>query len=85
VPVLRDDGRPAWREPLTIAHLTAEIARDAVRTFSLPTRDRIRMCAGDSCSLIYLDASRGPQRRWCSMQRCGNRAKVRGFRERQER
>ncbi|WP_235492647.1 MULTISPECIES: CGNR zinc finger domain-containing protein [unclassified Leifsonia] len=28
----------------------------------------------------YVDTSRAGTRRWCSMQRCGNRAKVRKFR-----
>jgi predicted RNA-binding Zn ribbon-like protein len=74
----------AWRGPLTGRELIAEIARDAVRTLGRPTRDRIRMCEGVNCSLVYLDTSRPGRRRWCSMQRCGNRHKVRAFRSRQE-
>ncbi|MDI5982688.1 CGNR zinc finger domain-containing protein, partial [Amycolatopsis magusensis] len=30
-----------------------------------------------------LDTSRPGNRRWCSMQRCGNRNKVKAYRERQ--
>ena len=41
---------------------------------------RIRECSADDCRLVYLDTSRSGTRRWCSMQRCGNRAKVRTFR-----
>jgi predicted RNA-binding Zn ribbon-like protein len=32
--------------------------------------------------MIYRDESRTGTRRWCSMQRCGNRAKVRAHRAR---
>ncbi|WIB37118.1 CGNR zinc finger domain-containing protein [Curtobacterium sp. MCJR17_043] len=31
---------------------------------------------------MFYDSSRGGTRRWCSMQRCGNRAKVRAHRAR---
>ncbi len=79
-----DTGASAWRGPLTGAELVAEIARDAVRTLSRPARDRVRMCGGDNCYLLYLDTSRPGRRRWCSMQRCGNRHKVNAFRNRQE-
>jgi predicted RNA-binding Zn ribbon-like protein len=38
---------------------------------------RIRQCAAHNCYLTFLDTSRPDSRRWCSMERCGNRAKVR--------
>jgi predicted RNA-binding Zn ribbon-like protein len=39
---------------------------------------RVRECPGeDGCGWLFLDASRNGGRRWCSMQVCGNRAKVR--------
>jgi predicted RNA-binding Zn ribbon-like protein len=39
---------------------------------------RVRECPGDDgCGWLFLDASRNGGRRWCSMQVCGNRAKVR--------
>jgi hypothetical protein len=31
---------------------------------------------------VFEDTSRGGRRRWCDMQSCGNRAKVRRFRSR---
>jgi predicted RNA-binding Zn ribbon-like protein len=45
--------------------------------------ERVRQCAGESCSWLFLDTSRNGLRRWCDMQACGNRAKVRRFRQRQ--
>jgi predicted RNA-binding Zn ribbon-like protein len=46
--------------------------------------DRVRRCAGNDCLLTFVDTSRPGRRRWCSMERCGNRAKVRAFRNRQQ-
>ncbi|MBW8872916.1 MAG: CGNR zinc finger domain-containing protein, partial [Leifsonia sp.] len=43
---------------------------------------RIRECSAEDCRLVYLDTSRSGTRRWCSMHRCGNRAKVREHRAR---
>jgi predicted RNA-binding Zn ribbon-like protein len=79
-----DGGRATWREPVTGAQIAAAIARDAVRTFAEPTVGRIRKCGADNCYLMYVDTSRPGRRRWCSMQRCGNRHKVKEFRERGE-
>jgi predicted RNA-binding Zn ribbon-like protein len=84
VPQIGSDGAPTWRRPLSAAHLAAAIARDAVGTLTLPRSTRVRMCAADDCYLIYLDTSRPGNRRWCSMDRCGNRAKVRDHRRRKE-
>ena len=38
---------------------------------------RIRECDADDCNWLFLDRSRGGNRRWCSMKSCGNRAKAR--------
>jgi predicted RNA-binding Zn ribbon-like protein len=40
------------------------------------------MCEGDDCYLMFFDTSRPGNRRWCSMQRCGNRHKVGAYRSR---
>lgn len=38
--------------------------------------DRVRSCEHEACVLWFLDTSKGGRRRWCSMDRCGNRAKA---------
>ena len=76
------DGVAAWAGPVTAAAALALVARDAVDLFGGPRRARVRRCAGERCRLIFADESRSGRRRWCSMQRCGNRAKVRAFRDR---
>lgn len=42
--------------------------------------DRLRECR--RCTHLFLDHGRGQGRRWCSMARCGNRAKAEAFRAR---
>ncbi len=46
------------------------------------TWQRLKVCAADSCQWAFYDASRNRSATWCDMRVCGNRAKVRGFRER---
>jgi len=47
------------------------------------TPDRIRRCEHPTCVLWFLDTSRNGTRRWCSMERCGNRAKAKRHYDRQ--
>ncbi|MCM2428179.1 CGNR zinc finger domain-containing protein [Streptomyces sp. RKAG337] len=63
--------------------LLAAVARDAVELLTDPAaRAQLRRCEGESCSLVYLDASRGRRRRWCSSEVCGNRERVARHRRR---
>jgi CGNR zinc finger protein/putative stress-induced transcription regulator len=47
------------------------------------TWTRFRTCADPTCTGVFYDASKNHSRKWCSMQSCGNRNKVRSFRERE--
>ena len=76
-PQLLQQGRP------TLDQLLATIARDAV-VMLRDRSDRLRQCRAHDCNLVYLDSSRSANRTWCSMQRCGNRHKVRQQRARQK-
>lgn len=40
---------------------------------------RIRECAADSCRALFVDTTRNGSRRWCSMRRCGSRAKASAY------
>jgi predicted RNA-binding Zn ribbon-like protein len=63
--------------------LLAAVARDAVDLLTDPNaRAQLRHCEGESCSLVYLDTSRGRRRRWCSSEVCGNRERVARHRRR---
>jgi predicted RNA-binding Zn ribbon-like protein len=60
----------------------AQLARAAVELVAGPDLRRIDNCANPSCSLMFIDHSRPGRRRWCSMERCGNRAKTTRYRQR---
>jgi predicted RNA-binding Zn ribbon-like protein len=40
---------------------------------------RVRECADSGCPVLFLDTSRNGSRRWCSMERCGARAKASAY------
>jgi predicted RNA-binding Zn ribbon-like protein len=42
----------------------------------------LKECAGEDCSAVFFDRSKNHSGRWCSMSTCGNRAKVRAWRDR---
>jgi predicted RNA-binding Zn ribbon-like protein len=64
--------RVLWPVPMSAAELLT--SSDLVK---------LRQCAGAECGWLFLDTSRNHRRQWCDMQDCGNRAKVRRFRQRQ--
>jgi predicted RNA-binding Zn ribbon-like protein len=60
-----------------------EIARTASRLLTSPRLARVRPCAAVTCGWWFLDDSKNGSRRWCDMKICGNREKIRRFRDRQ--
>ena len=48
------------------------------------TWSRLKACREDSCEWAFYDATRNHSRTWCDMQVCGNRAKARAYRHRQQ-
>ncbi|MDT7578070.1 MAG: hypothetical protein QOH17_4403 [Pseudonocardiales bacterium] len=45
---------------------------------------RLKVCASPDCRWAFLDTTRNRSRRWCDMAGCGNRAKSRAWRDRQD-
>jgi len=82
-PALDGGNRQAGRTRVRTGQALATIARDAVDLLG-HAEGRIRECGADNCALIFYDESRTNNRRWCSMQRCGNRAKVKAFRAKEK-
>jgi predicted RNA-binding Zn ribbon-like protein len=74
---LDPDGAASWIQPLRGRALLSSIARDAIDLLGGPRASRLKLCAGRNCSIPFVDTSRPGTRRWCSMERCGNRAKAR--------
>lgn len=46
------------------------------------TWGRLKICPADDCRWGFYDTSRNRSKRWCSMEVCGNRNKVRAYRGR---
>jgi predicted RNA-binding Zn ribbon-like protein len=47
------------------------------------TWERLKQCSDDTCTSVFYDRSKNHSGKWCSMRSCGNRNKVRAWRERQ--
>jgi len=60
----------------------ARVIQPLVEAIAAHATDRFRICANDGCRWVFEDTSRGGRRRWCDMNTCGNRAKVRRYRSR---
>jgi predicted RNA-binding Zn ribbon-like protein len=61
-----------WQANRAFAEITYEITEVLVNA----SRASLKMCAANDCILYFRDISRSGRRRWCSMETCGNRAKV---------
>jgi predicted RNA-binding Zn ribbon-like protein len=61
----------------SVVHSVADAAVQLLRS---PALARLRSC--DGCGWLFLDTSRGGARRWCSMNACGARHKMRRYHER---
>lgn len=80
VPVLDDHGAMRLIGPASA--LLTSLARDAIALLGSDRARRIHQCQSQSCAILFVDTSRSGDRRWCSMAACGNKAKVRAFRDR---
>ena len=66
----------------TLDRVLWPVAGSAAELLTSNDRAMIRQCGGDDCGWMFLDTSRNHSRQWCNMRDCGNRAKVRRFRQR---
>lgn len=73
-----------WRaETDTLAALLRPIALSAAHLLTSAWVDRVKQCEDDrGCGFLFIDTSKNRSRRWCSMESCGNRAKVQRHRRR---
>jgi predicted RNA-binding Zn ribbon-like protein len=56
--------------------LLTPVAAAAAELLASGDPKRVGQCAAEGCGRWFYDISRNGSRRWCSMARCGNRAKV---------
>ena len=59
--------------------------RSSTRRWSNGTWSRLKACPADDCHWAFYDESKNRSGTWCDMAVCGNRAKVRAYRERSTR
>jgi len=82
-PALAADGTAAeWMPPVRATQALSCLAREMIELLSGPLAERIRECASERCPMVFVDTSRPGARRWCAMERCGNRHKLREHRAR---
>jgi predicted RNA-binding Zn ribbon-like protein len=75
-----------WADELSLDRPLWPIARSAADLISSPEAlAQLRECASETCEWLFLDRSRNHTRRWCDMNDCGGRAKVRRFRAKRAR
>lgn len=71
-----------WAVPVRTTQVLSTLAREMIELLSGPLAGRFRECASETCPLVFVDSSRPGARRWCAMERCGNRHKLRALRAR---
>ncbi|WP_455218306.1 CGNR zinc finger domain-containing protein, partial [Kaarinaea lacus] len=54
----------------------ANLAYQGATLLSSAQAEHLKRCNNPDCVLLFVDTSRTQQRKWCSMDTCGNRAKV---------
>jgi predicted RNA-binding Zn ribbon-like protein len=57
--------------------ILANLASAFVESLIAHEHDRLKICQNEDCRWVFIDATRGNVRRWCSNATCGNRARVR--------
>ncbi len=66
-----------WDDEPSLECVSRLVVASAVHLLASKRVEQIRRCAGEGCDWLFLDVSRNHLRRWCSMDECGNRAKMR--------
>lgn len=60
----------------SVSALLAALAYEGAQLLASKQLSYVKRCSNPECVLLFLDTSRTRKRRWCSMEICGNRAKV---------
>jgi predicted RNA-binding Zn ribbon-like protein len=81
-PQLINGGQLGWVTDQPVSAALATVARDAIDLLTGPLAGRFRECAAPNCAFLFVDTSRPGTRRWCAMNRCGNRQHLRDHRSR---
>lgn len=66
-----------WVDDAILELIPRRLSASAVDLLTSRRLTQVRACSGDGCDWLFVDSSRNHLRRWCSMDECGNRAKMR--------
>ncbi len=72
----------SWDEPDSFDRILWSLMDSAAEFLASTAVASLRECPGAGCGWLFIDKSRNGSRQWCEMRICGNRAKLRRFRER---
>lgn len=61
-----------------------QITESAADLLAAGDLSRLQYCGNETCNWLFIDTSRNRSRQWCDMKDCGNLAKVRRFRAKQQ-
>jgi predicted RNA-binding Zn ribbon-like protein len=70
-----------WRTPGSVL---LPIGEEIARFLCSGDFEYVKACEGSTCTLLFVERTRGRARRWCSMAICGNRAKQAAHRDRRK-
>lgn len=71
-----EDSTAVWRLGSNQARdALGVLAVDAIGVLGGTDSARVRQCEGPDCAGLFVDGSHGQNRRWCSMNTCGNKIK----------
>lgn len=70
--------------PVALDSVLRPLVRSAAELLLGPLHGRVKQCPGHGCGWIFLDLTKNRNRRWCEMEVCGTRAKIRRYRERRK-
>lgn len=74
----------AWADAAALDRPLWDVARSAVDVLTKDDLKRVKECPGaDDCGWLFYDTSKNASRRWCSMEGCGSRVKMRHLYARQ--
>lgn len=86
--VVEEESGFAWgwaaEAEVSLERMLWPVAQSAADLLVSGQLEKVRECGGHDCSWLFVDISKNHSRRWCSMNDCGNRAKVRKFYRKQK-
>ncbi len=81
--LIPNDASFVWSWDAEATPTSAVLGPIALSGLTLVTQSdvgRIKQCGGRGCGWLFFDRTKNRSRRWCEMEVCGNRAKVRRHR-----